>query len=177
MGPSQGLESILNAAEKLRNEKDIIFILIGDGLSRKALMDEAEKQSLTNVVFLPFQPRPRLSEVMATADLSLVPLRKNIDKGSLPSKLLTVMASGRPVLACVEDDSEMWKLVKQADAGVHVPPEDPDALCRTIMTLKSDPQLCEQLGQNGRKWVEQNHSPESAARMMENLLSRARASS
>jgi colanic acid biosynthesis glycosyl transferase WcaI len=173
IGPSQGLESVLDAAEKLQNHKDIIFVLIGDGLNRKSLVAETEKRALKNVTFLPFQPRERLSEIMASANLSLVPLRKGIDKGSLPSKLLTVLASGRPVLACVEEDSEMWKLVERGNAGIRVPPEDPEELCKAILALKENEEKCQRLGQNGRDWAEKNHSPRPAAKAMEELLSQA----
>jgi colanic acid biosynthesis glycosyl transferase WcaI len=173
IGPSQGLESVLDSAGALQDEKDIYFVLIGDGLNKKALVSEAEKRSLKNVLFLPFQPRERLSEVMASANASLVPLRKGIDKGSLPSKLFTVLASGRPVLACVEEDSEMWKLVDRADAGVRVPPEDPEELRKAILSLKKDEKQCKQFGQNGRKWAEKYLSHQSAAKAMEELLSRA----
>jgi colanic acid biosynthesis glycosyl transferase WcaI len=174
IGPSQGLESVLEAAAKLQDEKDILFVLIGDGLNKKSLVEEAEKRAIKNVLFLPFQPRARLSEVMASANLSLVPLRKGIDKGSLPSKLLTVLASGRPVLACVEEDSEMWRWVERANAGIRVPPEDPEELRKAILTLKGDEQKGRQLGENGRSWAEKNHSIQSAAKMMEALLSQAR---
>jgi colanic acid biosynthesis glycosyl transferase WcaI len=167
------LEVILETAKELRNETAVIFVLIGDGLSKKALMAEAERSSLTNVLFLPFQPRPRLPEVMACANLSLVPLRKGIDKGSLPSKLLTVMASARPVLACVEKDSEMWKVVEKANAGIHVPPEDPTALANTIRELSGNPDLCERLGRSGRLWVENNHTPQAAGLKFERMLSEA----
>jgi colanic acid biosynthesis glycosyl transferase WcaI len=173
MGPSQGLESVLDAASSLQDEKDIIFVLIGDGLNKKALMAEAEKRALKNVLFLPFQPQDRLPEVMASANASLVPLRKGIDKGSLPSKLFTVLASGRPVLACVEEDSEMWKLVERANAGVWVPPEDPDELRKAILRLMKNEKQCVQLGQNGRDWAEKYLSHQSAAKAMGELLSQA----
>jgi colanic acid biosynthesis glycosyl transferase WcaI len=174
IGPSQGLESVLDSAGALQqDEKDIYFVLIGDGLNKKALVSEVEKRSLKNILFLPFQPRQRLSEVMASANVSLVPLRKGIDKGSLPSKLFTVLASGRPVLACVEEDSELWKLVDRANAGVRVPPEDPEELCKAILALMKNEKLCEQFGQNGREWAEKYLSHQSATKAMEELLSRA----
>lgn len=173
MGPSQGLESVLAAAENLSAEKDIFFVLVGDGSAKKALMKDAQDRSLVNVLFLPFQPRELLPDVMASANVSLVPLRKGIELGSLPSKLFTVLASGRPLLACVEKESEMWRLVERANAGLHVPPEDPIALSQAILTLRNDRKLCDQLGQNARIWAERNHSPKVAKAKFEQLLSDA----
>lgn len=171
IGPSQGLESVLDAAHELRKEKDILFVLVGDGSKKRSLMLEAERGSLNNILFLPFQPRYRLPEVMASGNVALVPLRKGVEKGSLPSKLFTAMASGRPVLACVEEDSEIWRLVKNANAGIHVPPEDAVKLCAAILTLKRDAKVCEQMGQSARLWAEQNHSPKVARRKFEELFS------
>lgn len=173
MGPSQGLQNVLAAAKLLENEKDILFVLVGDGSEKKSLVLEAEKQSLKNVVFLPFQPRESLPNIMASADVALVPLRKGIELGSLPSKLFTVLASGRPLVASVEKDSEMWNLVERAKAGLLVPPEDPAALSQAILALKTDETLCMQMGQNARIWAEQNHSTNVAKEKFEALLSEA----
>jgi putative colanic acid biosynthesis glycosyltransferase WcaI len=173
MGPSQGLQSVLAAAENLENEKDIFFVLVGDGSAKKALVNDAQNRSLANVLFLPFQPRDLLPEVMASANVSLVPLRKGIELGSLPSKLFTVLASGRPLLACVEKESEMWRLVERANAGLHVPPEDPVALSQAILTIRNNTKLFAQLGQNARTWAERNHSPAVAEEKFEQLLSDA----
>jgi len=170
MGPSQGLQHILAAAENLRDEKDILFVLIGDGSAKTELVKDAQNRSLTNVLFLPFQPQKILPEVMASASVSLVPLKKGIEKGSLPSKLFTMLASGRPILACVEKDSELWRLVERANAGLHVPPEDPMALSQAILELRNNSKLCEQMGQNARIWAERNHSPKVAKAKFEQLL-------
>jgi hypothetical protein len=93
--------------------------------------------------------------------------------GSLPSKLFTVLASGRPVLACVEKESEMWRLLERAYAGVHVPPEDPTAFKSGILVLRDNKNLCDEMGKNGRNWAEKNHSPDVARAKLEQLLSQA----
>jgi putative colanic acid biosynthesis glycosyltransferase WcaI len=173
IGPSQGLQHVLTAAENLKDEKDILFVLIGEGSAKTELVRDVQNRSLTNVLFLPFQPQKILPEVMASASVSLVPLRKGIEKGSLPSKLFTMLASGRPILACVEKDSELWRLVERANAGLHIPPEDPFALSQAILSLRNNSKLCEQMGQNARIWAERNHSPKVATAKFEQLLSDA----
>jgi colanic acid biosynthesis glycosyl transferase WcaI len=170
LGLSQGLEHVLTAAEMLVEHQEIRFVFIGDGANRERLVAEAEQRQLKNVKFIPFQPRPRLPEVLASADLSLVSLQRGIGLGSLPSKTYSILASGRPVIACIDQDSETWNLIKRADAGLCVPPENPAELVEAILTLKKDPELRDRFGRNGRSWAEQNHSPQSGAKRIEKIM-------
>lgn len=169
IGLSQGLEHVLHAAGQLTGQPDIQFVFVGDGAGREQLVNDARQLGLPNVHFLPFQPRARLSEVLASADVSLVTLRRGIGTGSLPSKVLSILASGRPILASVDEGCETWKLIQQAGAGICVPPEDPTRLVEAIQKLKNEPALREQLGCNGRRWAEQHHSPENAAGRFEEI--------
>lgn len=170
IGLSQGLEHVLTAAELLADHPDFHFVLVGDGAGRQQLAAQAEQRQLANVQFLPFQPRACLPEVLATADISLVTLRHGIGAGSLPSKTFSILASGRPVLASVDEESETWNLIERAEAGLCVPPESPAQLAEAILRLSQDDGLREQLGQNGRVWAEKYHSPQSAAEQFEKLL-------
>jgi colanic acid biosynthesis glycosyl transferase WcaI len=173
LGRSQGLEHILHAAELLAGEHDIRFVFVGDAAGRELLQKEAQRKNLSNVQFIPFQPRDRLPEVLASADISLVVLRRGIGSDSLPSKTFSIMASGRPILASVDEESEAWKLVKRAESGIWVQPEDPHRMAEAILTLKRDSALRERLGCNGRVWTERYHSPEYAAEQFEKLFSDA----
>jgi len=160
----------LSAAEMLTDQQDLQFVFVGDGTGRELLQTQAKQKQLKNVQFIPFQPREKLPEVLASADISLVILRRGIGSASLPSKTFSIMASGRPILVSVDEESETYKLIKRADAGLCVPPEDPSKLAEAILTLKQDKALCERLGRNGRDWVEQHHSPQFAAQQFENIL-------
>ncbi len=173
LGLSQGLEQILAAADLLRANREIRFVFVGDGASRASLMAEAARRQLENVQFLPYQPRPRLPEVLASADLSLVTLQRGIGSRSLPSKTYSIFASGRPLLASVEDDSEAWKLIHLSGGGVCVPPENPSALAAAVLNLKQDPARCAELGRRGRLWAEAHHSPMAGALEVEKLLTEA----
>lgn len=125
LGLSQGLEHVLAAADLLKEQKEILFVFVGDGASRQMLVEETERRGLQNVMFLPFQPRNRLPEVLASADISLVSLQRGLGSGSLPSKMYSIFASGRPMILCVDEKSDPWKLLEQAQAGLCVPPENP----------------------------------------------------
>lgn len=170
LGLSQSLEHVLTAAKLLANHQDIIFLFVGDGVGRASLLSDAEQCNLTNVKFLPFQPRSRLPEVLATADVSLVSLQKGVGMQSLPSKSFSILASGRPLVASLDEGSDSWNLIMRSQAGLCVPPEDPDRLADAILKLKQDPALRRQLGQNGRAYALQNHSPEAAVQQFERLL-------
>jgi len=170
IGFSQGVEHLLTTAKLLEGQKDIRFILVGNGVALESLYTQAEHNQLTNVQFVPFQPRERLPQVLASADVSLVILRKGIGLDSLPSKTYSIMASGRPILLSVDEGSETYKLVKRAGAGICVPPENPAELAKAILNLKEDKDLRERLGQYGRTWAEKYHSPQAAAKQFEKLL-------
>lgn len=173
LGLSQGLEYVIAAADLLKEQQDILFLFVGDGASREMLEEETARRGLQNVKFLPFQPRERLPEVLASADVSLVSLQRGMGSGSLPSKMYSIFASGRPLLISVDEGSEPWKLVEQAGAGLCVPPENPAALSTAILYLKNTPHLCEQFGRQGRIWAEAHHSPKAGAREIESMLLRA----
>ena len=171
IGFSQGLENVLFAAKWLAEQDHLVeFVFVGEGAERQQLMAQAAQLQLANVRFLPFQPRERLSEVLATANIALVPLRTGIGFGSLPSKTYSILASGRPLLASVDAGTEIRQLIEEAEAGFCVPPEDAVALANAILALKNDPELCQILGRNGRHWAELHHSPKAAAKRFEDLF-------
>lgn len=173
LGLSQGLENVLSAAKILADQEDIRFVFVGDGSERENLQSKASQLNLSNVQFLPFQPRERLPEILALADISLVVLRRGIGVESLPSKTFSALASARPILASVEEESELCKLIQNAQAGICIPPENPALIAQKIMLLKNDPGLCSTYGLNGRNYVEQNNSVKTAAQKFEQLLDRS----
>ncbi len=173
MGYSQGLEDLIEAARQMQAEPDVRFVLVGDGASREKLVQMAARYALKNVIFLPFQPRAGLPEMMASADAAFVGLRKEVGNDSLPSKIFSILASGRPILASVDEASEAGRLICQAEAGICLPPGDPARIVEAVRRLKAERSLGETLGQNGRRWAEAHHSPASAAENFEALLRQA----
>jgi len=157
IGLSQGLETILACAEKTE-EDDIIYMLIGGGASKEYLVTMAEELTLTNLVFLPYQPKEKLSESLSAADVHLVPLKKGLSNYSLPSKVYGIMASARPIIASVDKDSEVAYMVERANCGLVVEPDDPVALEKAIMTLYNDRGKLNRLGRNGRAHLEKTNT-------------------
>jgi colanic acid biosynthesis glycosyl transferase WcaI len=173
IGLSQGLEQVLVAAEKLSDHKHFRFVFVGDGAGRDALVKEAEAKQLSNVVFIPFQPRPRVPEVLGTAHLALVSLQSQIGAGSLPSKTFSYLASQRPIIAIVDEGSATWHLVEHAEAGVCLPHGEPERLVEIVSELEADPTRRAAYGQAGREYAEKYHSAHMAAQCFEALLKKA----
>lgn len=170
LGFLQGLDHVLEAAGLLTECADIRFVFAGDGAARDGLLATAERLGLRNVLFLPYQPIEKMPEILAAADVCVVSLAKGVGRGALPSKIYGILASGRPLLASIDEGCEAWTLVERAGAGLCVPPESPARLAEAILTLKHDDGLRAEMGKNGRAWIEQHHSPRAAAEQFEALL-------
>jgi len=174
LGHSQDLDTVLDCARLLEGREDIRFLVVGNGSRKPHLEGKAESMGLHNVQFLPFQPRQSVPEMYASADVSLVPLKKTIALDSVPSKAYTIMASGRPIVASVDRGSDAWQLTQAAECGLCVEPEDPEALAEAIRTLYADPALRERLGRNGREHVVQHYTRQAVGRRYHELLTSLR---
>ncbi len=170
-GLAHGLETILEAAEQLREHTDIRFVLAGDGATKEGLMASAKQRGLTNVSFLQSQPHERMPLLLAAADVCLVPLRKlPLFAGALPSKMYEIMACARPMLLGV--DGEARQLVEQeAGAALYVEPENPTALVEAILYIHERPDIAEHMGQRGRAFVEARFSRNGLVTALEERFS------
>jgi colanic acid biosynthesis glycosyl transferase WcaI len=163
----------LQAAEHLQQEKDIQFVIVGEGVRKQALVHYSQEHELQNVLFLPFQPRKQFSDMMAAADVGFVTLNNASASFSLPSKTFNIMASARPILAVTPPDSEIAHLVKTWECGINVPVGQPVQLARTILKIRSSLGWLETAGQNGRKALEQYYSRQRCVPLYEATLQQA----
>lgn len=170
IGLSQGLESLLAAANLLKDLDDLVVLIVGNGAAKPKLLEISSQLKLTNTVFLPFQPRADLPEIYATADVSLVIIKHGITKESVPSKTYTILASSRPIVAAVDSDSETSRLVEQVNCGLCVEPEDPAALAGAIRQLYANRENIASLGQNGRNYVVANFTKQRVASLYQDLF-------
>ena len=150
IGLSQDLEIVLHAADQLRDRNDIVFVFVGDGAKKKDLQDIAERRDLRNVMFLPFQPREAMDQSYATADVSLISLKRGLAGVIVPSKLYNVLASGRPCVAAVEQDCEVAEIIQRAGCGYVVPPGDASALRSRLVQLAEGPDKVDEMGNRAR---------------------------
>ena len=167
VGFSQSLELMIEAARVLPH---VIFVINGEGSARKSL--EAKAHALSNVKFGDYQDASRLSEVLATGDLHVVPLRRGLGSVSVPSKTYSILAAGRPICAAIDLDTEVPRILAAANAGVCVEPDDQAAFVSAIAAMISDRKSLEEMGASGRKWVEGHASPQSIAQRYEALYMR-----
>ena len=153
-GRINNFEDFLGAAKILQHCSEIVFVMVGEGALRDELLRQIRSQGLTNVRIIPFEPRSKLPEVLATADVSVVLLRKGMAGLSIPSKIYSILASGRPILACAEEASDLTRLVLEAGAGFVIPPGDPEGFAQALDELFQNADLRQTLGTRARSFIE-----------------------
>jgi len=148
VGLSQGLEAVVDAAGHLRDLPDLLLVFQGDGAKREALAGRARRLGLENVRFLPYARKDDLRYAFGAADVQVVSLQRGLAGFIVPSKLYGILASGRPYVAAVDDDSEVAALTRAYGSGIVVEPGSPEALAGAIRRLYEDPVLRARLGAN-----------------------------
>jgi glycosyltransferase involved in cell wall biosynthesis len=162
-GMAHHLETVLEAAQELRDRKDIVFLLVGDGAERCRLVAMRDEMKLSNVVMLDQQPKERMPEFWSLCSVSLVLLRKSeLFKTVLPSKIFESMAMEKPVILGVEGESA--ELVMSAGGGICIYPEDAKDLAIQVLKLYRDPSLRQRLGTSGRRYAMQHFDRQVLAR-------------
>lgn len=170
-GMAHGLGAVLKAAKLLEAEKNIHFLLVGDGAEREKLLWEKEALGLDNVTMLGQQPKEKMPLFLAATDACLVLLIKSeLFKTVLPSKIFEAMAMGRPIVLGVEGESR--ELVEEGQCGLCVEPENEAALAEAVRRLASDPELQVTLGANGQEFVARCFNRETLAREYLEILTR-----
>lgn len=171
MSFSQDLDTIVNAAKILKEEKNIVFLLVGDGPQKKGIEKKINSLKLSNVIMLPFQPRDTYSKLLATADACFVTLDKNkVTYPAVPRKLNDIMAAGRTVIANVPLDGDVPKIIQQANCGYCVKPKEPKNLAEIILKLYNNPDIVEKLGCNGAKYAKNNFTIDICCSKYEKLF-------
>lgn len=154
-GYAHNLESVLHCAKLLAQARDIHFLFVGNGSSRTNLERLTHELNLDNVTFLNPVRKEELPRFFAIAECGLVSLRAlPLFEGARPAKTLPILSSGKPVLYVGEGEGA--RLILDAQAGIVVPPGDPEALAAAVRTLLGDPELAARMGQSGRVYVEQH---------------------
>jgi len=147
-GISHALSRILEVAATFRDEPDVCFVFVGDGAEKQLLVRRAGERGLSNVRFLPSQPRETVPAWYATADVVLVPLRDiPVFDTFIPSKMFEILACERPIIGSVRGEAR--RILERSGGAVVVDPEDVDGIAQAVRTLRADAGLRERLGQNG----------------------------
>lgn len=169
MGLKQGLEQVVEAARRADAlAAPVLFVLMGEGSQRAAL--EAQARGIERLRFLSFQPEHEVPNILEAADIFLVSERATVIDMSLPSKLTSYFAAGRPIVAAVPSDGSTAREILQAGAGVVVPIGDAEALNRAITDLKGDRERAAGLGAAGRRYAESALDLKGARARIDRLL-------
>lgn len=175
LGHASALEEVLDAAEVLitscePGDRVVRFVIVGEGVKKQALMADAGRRGLSNVVFLPFEPRERFAEMMAAADAGLVTQDARSAKYSLPSKTFNIMSSARPILAITPTDSEIADLVVKNNCGVNVAPGQPHQVAGVIRSWIDDGGRLHQMANSGRAALVAQYSRRACVESFVRLL-------
>jgi glycosyltransferase involved in cell wall biosynthesis len=163
-GVLHGLSSILDAAEALKGENQFRFLFVGHGHERQMLIESARSRHLSNVVFVPAQPRDRIPSYYSACNACIVPLRREafLAENFVPSKIFEILGCSRPVLATLS--GEAGEIVRRSGGGMVIPPEDGPALAAAIRELAAGPGRAQNLGRQGRAFVEAHYDRAALAR-------------
>ena len=166
LGLAHGVETLLDAAERLRDHRDVHFLIIGDGAAREGLAAEAARRELANVTLLGLRPRSEIPGWIASTDL-LVILLRNLDifRSVIPSKIFEFCAQERPVIVS-SPRGEIRRLIEAADAARFVDAEQPEALAEMILACRRAPEETAAMARRGREWVETEFVRDDLARRM-----------
>ena len=167
-GLAQGLDVVLEAA-KLTTNPDVLYVLAGEGAEKEVLMQKATAEKISNVRFLPNQPKSEMPALLNVAYASIIPLKRlDLFKAALPSKMFESMAAARPIVAALW--GEAAELVEAAGCGRVVRPEDPQAMRDAVEQLAADPDQAAALGASGRRYVIEHFERGTIAQRFGDLL-------
>lgn len=168
-GLSNALENVIEAARMLRDEKEILFLMVGDGEEKNNLIRLADRYGLRNVKFIAAQQKNRMPLYFAAANASIVPL-KNVPvyEGALPNKLLDSMASGTPVILATGEEAQ--RVIRESKGGLCVEPENPGQLAEAVIRLAKDRHAAELMGSSAQRYAFENYSHEKMAEKLEREL-------
>ncbi len=170
IGLVSGADVLLETAEALQAEDGLLLLCVGEGPLKKTMTEKAARKGYANLRFEGFQPQELIADMHGTADVLLLTMRANRSDSSVPSKLISYLAAGRPIICSAQRHSAVAEIVRQAHAGIVVPPEDGKAIAGAILRLAHDPAEAKQMGANARRHFEEHFTSERAFRQFSDLF-------
>lgn len=151
-------DTIISTAEYFAKEgpREIVFVFIGEGIKKSYIEEKIKEKGLYNILFFPYQSREMLTYSLGLADVSLVTLEKGFEGMVVPSKIYGILASGKPVIAIIGEESEITEIIRRGKCGEIIKIGDFKALSNAIINYYKNPQKCNEEGMNGRKYFEKN---------------------
>jgi glycosyltransferase involved in cell wall biosynthesis len=162
LGYSQDIGVMVRAAERLQDLPDLLFLIVGDGVQKDEWMEKSAH--LKNVRWLPMQTREVYAQVLHASEICLATLRTAVKTPVVPSKILSIMSAGKPIIATMELTGDAPAIIQDANCGYALPAEDDTQLAEAIRTLYQDRALAQVMGQSGREYVVREYSLAAGAK-------------
>lgn len=170
LGYAQGIDVILDAAELLKDNTQIGFIIFGNGAIENDVRQQISKRNLENVQLYPLQPYDRVSEVYSIGDACIVSCKPGTGGFAMPSKTWSIMGCGRPVLASFDEDSMLKRVIEENDCGLFSLAGDKDGLVNNILILLGNRIKCSLQGSNGRRFIESHLTRKECTKQIKEIL-------
>lgn len=171
-GRCHDLNTLLDAAARLRDQSDILVLIVGAGAQHKALVQRVQQQALPNVRFLPYQEAEQLPALLASADLAIVSLLDAAEGQVAPSKLYGHLAAATPVAAICAPHSYLRTELARGGCGQAFNSGDSEGLAAFILSLAADPERARNLGRSGRRYLQATATPALVVQAYAEVLSR-----
>lgn len=169
-GMAHHLETVLEAAQKLRHRNDVAFLLVGDGAERDRLQQMASEMQLPNLVMLGLMPKQKMPALWSKVQLSLILLRKSDTfKSVIPSKLFESFAMNKPIILGVEGESA--DILRESGAGICIEPEDANALAEAVARMADETALYAGMASCGKDYVMRNFDRDVLAKSFADAIS------
>ncbi len=162
MGRVHEFSTLLEAAERLRDDPRVVFLFIGDGYHRPWIEREAKQRGLNNMMFQPYQPRERLIDSLGVPDIHVISLRQDMEGLVFPSKLYGILAAGRPPLFIGAEHGDVAHILRNERCGLVAAEDDAYSVVEGIRQLQRDPQLKQAMGERARLHFERHYDIEHA---------------
>ena len=170
LGRAHEFDTVLTAAERLKDNSSVIFLFIGGGHLTNQLMKTVQELGLSNFRFMDYQDQAVLKFSLSAPDVHWISLKPAVEGLIVPSKVYGIAAAGRPIIAICAKDGEIARMVQQYQCGVVVEPGDADALASTILQLSKDVERRTEMGQQARAMLESQFSRRKALESWRRLL-------
>lgn len=156
MGVKQGLDVVLDAAALHRDDDSVLFLFVGDGADCERLQRRAAQMQLQNARFMPLLSQQDFRGLLAASGICLVTQQQSVSEIAFPSKIVTYLAAGRPIMASVNPECEVARVIRESAAGRVVNAEDPEALSFALQEMRSE--NLSMYGENARAYASQRWS-------------------
>ena len=170
LGVPQNVEVLIDCAEKMQDNKDILFVIFGGGSREKYIKKYIESKGLDNLLFFPLQPLERSHYVYSVGDIGVVIGKKGTSNNGFPSKTWSIMSAGQAIISCFDLESELSNFIEASNGGVAVAPDSSEDLKKAILDMYQNKKETKKMGENAREYIINNFSRQKSTKAIIDVL-------